>query len=260
MITHPGRHNLSILNVSSRFARECFLVLSICALAFFLSANTQAFAKSDLAEIEFWQSVKTSQDPAELKAYLDLYPQGKFAPLARLRIKKLSPVSVVEPVSPARQSSPLPPPLELPVFKPEIASDAICRRRLGDAGFAAADFGDTGSVCLCRAPFEISGDGASCVRTAPVNLPPQKKVRRNPEQTKPLRVKRKPAPVRVQRKSVKRPSKARARAIANSYCRRRYGANLRSVVVKKSKFYCHYTLGDGNYLAVKKKKFKDVSQ
>jgi hypothetical protein len=260
MINSRCRQDLLTLNVFSRRVRGCFLVFSIFAVVLFLSLDNHAFAQSDLAEIEFWQSVKTSQDPAELEAYLDLYPQGKFAPLARLRIKKLSPDTAIEPASPARQTSPPPPPIELPVFKPEVATDAICRRRLGDSGYAAADFGGTGSVCLCRTPFEISGDGASCVRTAPVNLPPQKKARKSPEQNRPARVKRKPAPVRVKRKSVKRPPKARARAIANSYCRRRYGANLRSVVVKKSKFYCHYTLGEGNYLAVKKKKFKDVSQ
>ncbi len=273
MITHPGRHTLSILTVFSRFVRGCFLVLPIFTFALFLSLNTQAVAQSvgtqaaaepDLAEIEFWQSVKASKDPQEFKAYLDQYPNGRFAPLALLKIKKLLAGAKNIPAQPTFETNPPAPPpptqAELPVFKPEIATDAICRRKLGDAGYAAADFGGSGSVCLCRAPFEISGDGAACVRTAPINLPPQKKVRKSPEQTGPLRVKRKTAPIRVQRKSVKRPSKARARAIANRYCRQRYGADLRSVVVKKSKFYCHYTLGDGNYLAVKKKRFKDVPQ
>ena len=40
-------------------------------------------------EIEFWQTVKDSGDRDLLQAYLDEYPNGKFAPLARLKIKKL---------------------------------------------------------------------------------------------------------------------------------------------------------------------------
>lgn len=45
--------------------------------------------QADLAEIEFWQSVKNSMDVAELEIYLNIYPQGQFAPLANIRINKL---------------------------------------------------------------------------------------------------------------------------------------------------------------------------
>ena len=40
-------------------------------------------------ELEYWETVKDSDDPDLLRAYLDEYPNGKFAPLARLKIKKL---------------------------------------------------------------------------------------------------------------------------------------------------------------------------
>ena len=235
-------------------------------LALLLPVNNQAFAQSSLAEIEFWQSVKASQDPAELQAYLDLYPQGKFAPLARIRIRKLSSapagadeIAPVRPVRPVDRTSP-PPPLELPVFKPDNTnvSNASCQARLGRQGYAEADFSGNGSICLCRPPFELSPDGASCIGP-PVEKAIQK---RKPAKalSRPAKVRNKPRPDRIKRRSVKRPSPARARAIANSYCRRRYGANLKSVVVKKSKFYCHYRLGDDDtYIGVKKKKFKDVS-
>jgi len=43
----------------------------------------------DQGEITFWNSVKDSKNASELNAYIDAYPQGKFAPLARLRIKEL---------------------------------------------------------------------------------------------------------------------------------------------------------------------------
>ena len=40
------------------------------------------------AEIAFWNSVKDSGKPDELRAYLKQYPKGRFAELARLRIKE----------------------------------------------------------------------------------------------------------------------------------------------------------------------------
>src|SRR5215471_18601532 len=46
-------------------------------------------ANSDKDEIEFWDSIKTSTDPEDFKAYLQKYPNGKFAILASNRIKKL---------------------------------------------------------------------------------------------------------------------------------------------------------------------------
>lgn len=41
-------------------------------------------------DLAFWDAVKGSSDPAELKAYLDQFPAGTFAPLARTRIATLS--------------------------------------------------------------------------------------------------------------------------------------------------------------------------
>ncbi len=39
-------------------------------------------------ELEFWQSVKDSTDATDYEAYLEAYPDGKFAPLARSRVKR----------------------------------------------------------------------------------------------------------------------------------------------------------------------------
>ncbi len=50
-------------------------------------------AQASDAEVAFWESVRDSDDPAELEAYLERYPTGHFAALARLRIKKLSGVA-----------------------------------------------------------------------------------------------------------------------------------------------------------------------
>ena len=47
-----------------------------------------AFAQSD-AEIAFWNSIKDSKNAAEYQAYLQAFPSGVFAPLARLRVQQL---------------------------------------------------------------------------------------------------------------------------------------------------------------------------
>ena len=39
-------------------------------------------------ELEFWQSIKDSTDAADYEAYLEAYPDGKFAPLAKSRAKR----------------------------------------------------------------------------------------------------------------------------------------------------------------------------
>jgi len=39
-------------------------------------------------ELAFWDAIKDSTDPAEFQAYLDQYPNGAFAALARIRIKR----------------------------------------------------------------------------------------------------------------------------------------------------------------------------
>jgi serine/threonine-protein kinase len=41
-------------------------------------------------EALFWESVRASNNPAELQAYLDRYPQGAFAPLARARLDAIA--------------------------------------------------------------------------------------------------------------------------------------------------------------------------
>ena len=79
----------------------------------------------DSGEIAFWDSVKDSKNPAELQAYLQAYPQGKFAALARIRMNALGgmvqtpPTAATPPVAPAEPSGPaveatppVPPPTE----------------------------------------------------------------------------------------------------------------------------------------------------
>lgn len=66
------------------------LVASTASPLVFAKSDYLVVAQADQAEIEFWRSVKNSNDASEFEAYLKAYPNGKFAPLARLRLKKLN--------------------------------------------------------------------------------------------------------------------------------------------------------------------------
>lgn len=74
---------------SSSLSRDFSFAQAAAAQA--QSANAAAtaapsFAATELAlELAFWDAVKDSRDPADYRAYLEQYPQGRFASLARLR-------------------------------------------------------------------------------------------------------------------------------------------------------------------------------
>ena len=68
----------------TRTIAACMLVGALA-----LGVSSPVFAQTSDAEIAFWNSVKESSDVAELRAYLDAYPEGKFAPIAKIRLKKL---------------------------------------------------------------------------------------------------------------------------------------------------------------------------
>lgn len=48
-------------------------------------------------ELEFWESIKDSKDAADYEAYLEAFPNGKFAPLARVRAKRYKKAEPAEP-------------------------------------------------------------------------------------------------------------------------------------------------------------------
>jgi hypothetical protein len=53
-----------------------------------LSSNAASSVPQDAIELEFWQSVQASGAVEEYSAYLDRYPDGIFAPLARERLAR----------------------------------------------------------------------------------------------------------------------------------------------------------------------------
>jgi hypothetical protein len=74
-------------------------------------------------EISFWETVRDSRNPAELQAYLQTFPNGMFAPIARARLAALEksppPVPAARPVAPAVVPAPpvaaVPPPRRLTI-------------------------------------------------------------------------------------------------------------------------------------------------
>ena len=110
-------------------------------------------------EMLFWESVRDSEDPADFLAYLDQYPTGIYAALARNRLKSLRPPpdapaeppapATVLPVSPAPATVPPAPrvPVPAPVLAPgpapaEAAEPGLSRedRRLVQLGLSEQGF------------------------------------------------------------------------------------------------------------------------
>lgn len=67
----------------------------------------------DLGELEreriFWQGIQNSTHPGDFEVYLQLYPEGMFAPLARARLERLRAMSPEERVALAAPTDPRPP-------------------------------------------------------------------------------------------------------------------------------------------------------
>ena len=78
--------------------RTALLVFAFCLLTSSTTYATNTEPDTDklleterlAAERLFWESVGDSQAPQDLQAYLDAYPQGHYAPLARNRLDRLS--------------------------------------------------------------------------------------------------------------------------------------------------------------------------
>lgn len=86
------------------------------------AAAPAAGGSPDAMDLAFWDAIKGSSNPADFRAYLESFPQGRFAPLARLRAAEAAPVAAAPapaappppaPVPPIRQSTPVaaPPPV-----------------------------------------------------------------------------------------------------------------------------------------------------
>lgn len=118
----------------------------------------------DAAEQEYWDNVKASADLADYQAYLDQYPRGRHAALARNAIQRLRPkVAQVEvpPVKPTSIRLPTPPvaPSAVPVNPTPRSDLAIGDTYQGGIIFYLDDSGQHG---LIAAPKDQVGGNQWC--------------------------------------------------------------------------------------------------
>ena len=73
----------------------------LLAVALLLGAGGDTARAQNAAEVAFWNRVRDSTNPSELKAYLEAYPNGTFADTARERLRQLGPVSAQPTLPPA---------------------------------------------------------------------------------------------------------------------------------------------------------------
>lgn len=88
-----------------RFSLSVIVLGLGLAVGLALAPPAGAQQPSEAAETAFWDSVKDSRDPAEVQTYLDKFPNGLFAPLARIRLRNLQGASNAAP-APAASTPP----------------------------------------------------------------------------------------------------------------------------------------------------------
>jgi peptidoglycan hydrolase-like protein with peptidoglycan-binding domain len=88
-----------------------------------LSLPVLAQQPSEAAETAFWDSVKDSRDAAEVQTYLDKFPNGLFAPLARIRLRNLQGAN--KPAAPAPAAST--PPQQQSTSVSALTSESVIR-------------------------------------------------------------------------------------------------------------------------------------
>lgn len=89
---------------SRKIILAAFIAIGTCAGASVMLPPV-AQAQGD-AEIAFWNSIKDSKNAAEYQAYLQAFPNGVFAPLARLRVQQLGSAGNQPPQAPPMQPPP----------------------------------------------------------------------------------------------------------------------------------------------------------
>src|SRR5262249_34295465 len=91
-------------------------------LAALLLATGSALAQAP-GEITFWESVRDSKNPAELRAYLERFPNGMFVPIAKARLAALEkPAAVPSAPRPAAPAIAAPPPRAVASSAPPVTA------------------------------------------------------------------------------------------------------------------------------------------
>jgi hypothetical protein len=82
-------------------------------------------------EITFWESVRDSRNPTELQAYLDHYPNGTFAVLAKARLAALQRPAPAAPATTRQAAKPAP--AAVASFAPSAVTSETRMPQAGDA-------------------------------------------------------------------------------------------------------------------------------
>lgn len=80
----------------------------LCLALALLAAMPARAQGTDPADLAFWQSIQNSKEPAEYQAYLQAFPNGRFAPLARVRAGQAAGAAPAGPVATPAPIGPLP--------------------------------------------------------------------------------------------------------------------------------------------------------
>jgi hypothetical protein len=110
--------------------RKALAVLVAFLMLFGVAGASHA---AEAAEVAFWESVRDSKDPAELRAYLERYPNGTFTFLAQRRLAALE--SGSRPAAPAAPATPAPPPVAWTIPSPGDSWTYALREPKRTAGF-----------------------------------------------------------------------------------------------------------------------------
>ena len=114
------------------------------------SSEAKVTAEQLAAEREFWASVKASEDPADIRAYLEQFPSGMFEALARNWLKRLEEAAQPQTAHPtAAPAVPTQEAATVPSSSPKSAEEALrltrAQRMLVQRGLTALGF-DVGAV------------------------------------------------------------------------------------------------------------------
>lgn len=117
-------------------------------------------------QLSFWESVRSSQDPADFEEYLKQYPDGKFAAIAKRRLAALRSGSLKEREPPAPATPPAPAPERQPARPQPPAPDNRTSFQVNMQGTATNL--TVGTTAQVQFQLQRSGDGvAAAIRVLP---------------------------------------------------------------------------------------------
>ncbi len=132
-------------------------------------------ARDDRAEILFWETVRAGGTAADYRAYLDRFPEGVFAPLARARLAEME-ARRAAPAGPALAAAASPPAVAPPAAPPPpLAVAPAASRAMLPLPRTAAD--------LARALPHVAADHARGTAAGYLSAPgPNRALAINPDQ------------------------------------------------------------------------------